>query len=61
MKAKSYSILARAVEEGFKCGWRRAHKHVENPDEQAIETSVTNEIMNAISEVFSFDDDLPDN
>jgi hypothetical protein len=57
MKPKSYTILLRAVEEGCKMGYNRAHKHTDNPPQHQIEDSIVNEVMNAICEVFSFDDE----
>lgn len=58
MKPRSFRILERAVEEGFRMGWSRAHKHIDNPDDHTVEDNVTREIMNAICEVFSFDDEF---
>jgi hypothetical protein len=57
MKAKSYVILQRAVEEGFRRGWNRAHKHVDNPTPEAVEVEVVNAIMGDVCDVFTFDDD----
>lgn len=57
MKPKTYEILARAVEEGVKYGYMRAHKHNESPDEHDMTASVETAVMNAICEVFSFEDE----
>ncbi len=54
MKPRSYSILARALEEGIDCGWNRAHKHVDNPSEETIKETIFDGIMEAITEVFDF-------
>lgn len=56
-RVDTYKVLSRAVEEGIAYGWRRAHKHVENPDEAAIQESIHNEVMNAACEWFSFRDE----
>lgn len=56
IKPKSYTILQRAVEEGCRMGYNRAHKYVDNPTQDQIEDSIVNEVMNAICEVFSFED-----
>lgn len=56
MKAKTYFILNQCVERGVQRGYRRAHKHVENPTESAILDSVENCVMAEIVEYFSFDD-----
>ena len=60
MKAKSYVILQRAVEEGFKRGWYRAHKHVDTPTPESIEEEVLSAIMGDICDVFTFDDEPVD-
>jgi len=57
MKAKSYVILQRAVDEGFRRGWHRAHKHTEDPSEEQIENEVVGAIMGEICDVFTFDDE----
>ena len=36
MKPKVHKILEMAVEQGVSYGYRRAHKHIENPTEGAI-------------------------
>ncbi|NBW09576.1 MAG: hypothetical protein EBR82_16280 [Caulobacteraceae bacterium] len=57
MKVKSYTVLERAVEEGIKLGLNRAHKHTDNPSIQQLEEDVLAAVMNAVCEVFSFDDE----
>lgn len=57
MKAKSYVILQRAVEEGFKRGYARAFKHTDNPTPELVEESVITAIMGDICDVFTFDDE----
>jgi hypothetical protein len=56
MRVKVYPVLERAVEEGFRRGWHRAHKHTETPTPQAIEDEVTSAIMGDICEVFDIDE-----
>ena len=58
MRAKTYTILTRAIEEGFRRGYRRAFKYADNPSENTIEENVLNAIMGDICEVFDFDDEL---
>lgn len=60
MRVKTYAILDRAVEEGIRLGWNRAHKHVENPDQTQIEDQIHQAVMGSICEVFKFDDDYND-
>lgn len=55
MKPKIYTILAQAVEDGVKRGYRRAFKHVENPSEESIIDAVDTAVMASILEYFTFD------
>ena len=54
MHAKEYVIMSRAVEEGVATGWRRAHKHLDNPSPEAIQGALVDEVTNALCEVFDF-------
>ena len=51
-KAKAYSILRQAVEDGIAWGWQRSHKHTDKPDEETIKDEMLNNIMNEICEKF---------
>jgi len=57
MKPKIYTILAQAVEDGVKRGYRRAFKHVENPSEESIIDAVDTAVMGSILEYFTFDNE----
>ena len=57
MKPKMYHILNVAIEEGVRQGWHRAHKHVENPSEDAVIEYIEDAVMSAIHEYFVFDED----
>lgn len=57
MKPKMYEILARAVEEGVRYGIARSYKHEEVPSKETIEGQVELAVMNAICEVFSFEEE----
>lgn len=59
MVVKAYSVLERAVEEGFRRGWARAHKHTDAPDESYVEEQVVSAIMGDVCDVFDFPDDFP--
>lgn len=56
MWVKTYVVLERAIEEGYKRGWMRAHKHVDNPSVEQIEDAVVGAIMGEICEIFTFPD-----
>ena len=57
MKPKVHKILEMAVEQGVSYGYRRAHKHIENPTEGAIIDSVVEQVMNSIDEWFNFEEE----
>lgn len=54
IKIDTYKIVLRAVEEGIRMGWNRSHKYVDNPSSGAIQDSIENEIMLALSEVITW-------
>ena len=58
MRAKEYEILERAVEEGVTSGMHSAHKHDDSPRHDVIVTHVVREVMAAVIEVFTFEDDV---
>jgi hypothetical protein len=55
LRLKAYPVLQRAVEEGFRYGWGRAHKYTETPTQAHLEDAVTTAILNEICEYFEFD------
>jgi hypothetical protein len=56
MKPKFREVLEMAITEGVQYGYRRAHKHVENPTEGAIIDSICQNVMDCIYEWFEFED-----
>lgn len=60
MKPKIYTILAQAVEDGVRRGYRRAFKHVEAPNEESIIEAVDDAVMASILEYFTFDSEYDD-
>lgn len=60
MRANEYEILSRAVSEGIRAGWNRAHKHDDNPSEEAIREKIYYAVMVEICEVFVFDGEKQD-
>ena len=57
MKPNFRKILEMSVEHGVSYGYRRAHKHVENPTEGAIIDNVVEQVMNSLDEWFDFEDE----
>lgn len=56
MRPKMHVILEQAIEEGVKRGYRRAFKYNENPAEDYIHDEISNCVMSAITEYFTFED-----
>ena len=56
MKPKFHQVLEMAINEGVQYGYRRAHKHVENPTEGAIIESIQKNVMDCIYEWFDFEE-----
>jgi hypothetical protein len=56
MKPKFRVILEQAISEGVRYGYRRAHKHVENPTEDAICEHIEEQVMSSIYEYFDFEE-----
>jgi hypothetical protein len=54
MKPRMAVLLEECIDRGSKRGWRLAHKHVENPAEDAILDRIQNCIMAEIYEWFEF-------
>ncbi len=57
MTVNAYSVLCRCVEEGVNYGYRRAHKHVSKPDEEAVRSAIEEAVIGTICEMFAFDSD----
>jgi hypothetical protein len=57
MKPKLHVILEMAIEQGVARGWHLAHKHVEHPEGHVIIERINDEVMSAITEYFTFEDD----
>jgi len=49
-----YAILQEAVEAGVAYGWRRAHKHVDAPGEDAITREIAQAVLSEILDRFDF-------
>lgn len=57
VKPKPRVILEQAIDEGIRFGYRRAHKHTEEPDESYLIETISNEIMNQIDLYFDFEEE----
>lgn len=55
LRANSYAVLHRAIEDGLDYGWMRAHKHSDHPDEATIKNEILQGIMNELCQYFDFD------
>jgi len=60
MKAKTYNILQDAIENGIDCGYRRAHKHTDDPSEAILKAEIDRAIWDSIHEVFTFEQEYED-
>lgn len=58
MKVKAFVILEMAIGAGVRRGWQRAHKHVENPNEESIMAHIEECVMAEIHEYFTFNDEI---
>jgi hypothetical protein len=56
MKPRIRVLIEQCVEEGTLLGYRRAHKHTDDPGEDAIAEMITNAIMGRLYEWFEFDE-----
>ncbi len=57
MKVRSRIVLENAIEQGISCGYSRAFKHNENPNEQYIQQCIEDAIWLELDKMLSFDDD----
>jgi hypothetical protein len=57
MKPKFRVILEQAINEGVLRGYRRAHKHIDNPTELMICDHIEQCVMEQIHEYFDFEDE----
>lgn len=58
MKPNAYKLLMQCVETGIALGWNRAHKHNDEPSEEAIKLAIERAIETEICEWFDFDDQV---
>jgi hypothetical protein len=58
MKPKTRAILAGCIENGIARGYKRAHKHTDNPNEVDMINELYDAIWLEIDEFFSFEDEV---
>jgi hypothetical protein len=56
MKPDTYRILEMAVRDGIAIGYRRAHKHNDNPDQEQLIDAIEQAVMGQICQWFKFED-----
>ena len=55
MRVNKRVLLERCIEDGLRDGWRRAHKHVDQPTENGMRESMWDAIWLHIDEYFLFE------
>ena len=55
MKVNERALLERCIEEGLRDGYRRAHKHVDQPTENGMRETMWDAIWLHIDEYFEFE------
>lgn len=56
IKFKTYQLIERAVEDGLAYGYRKAHKHTDNPDEETLKQLILDAVMQEFSEIINFEE-----
>lgn len=57
IRVRVYDLLFDAVSEGIEYGWRRAHKHTDEPSDIDIKEHIAQAVIGSIGERFYFDDE----
>ena len=57
MRVRTYEVLRRAIEDGVATGWRRAHKHTDEPTAEVVQDQIVTAILNEVCEWFAFDEE----
>ena len=55
MKLRAYNIVSDAIERGIERGYRRAHKHVDNPREEEVKEAVFIAVMGELCDIIDWD------
>lgn len=54
---KTYILIERAIEEGIEYGYKKAHKHWDDPDEETLKECILTAIMLQLDEIMNFEED----
>jgi hypothetical protein len=57
LKAKVYPLVCDAIEVGIDRGYRRAYKHIDNPDEDQIKSAIYEAVLQEMFERFYIDEE----
>jgi hypothetical protein len=57
-QARAYDVVSQAIDDGVATGWRRAHKHLDDPSEDTILEQIAQEVRSALCEVIDFEEEL---
>lgn len=55
VRANPYEMASDAIHAAIQYGWNRAHKHTDNPPEDAILSNIHTNVMGALCDVFDFE------
>lgn len=55
VKLNAYRVISDAIERGIMYGYRRAHKHTDEPSEDVVCEEMKNGIMIELAEVIEWD------
>ena len=55
LRVRAYPVLVEAVEAGVSFGWRRAHKHVDEPTEEEVRDAIADAVVSEVCERFDID------
>ena len=56
MRVQERAVLERCIGDGLQYGYRRAHKHTDDPEEAVLIDTIDTAIWNEIHTYFTFED-----
>ncbi|NBP02976.1 MAG: hypothetical protein EBU90_23265 [Proteobacteria bacterium] len=57
IRLDAYKIIDEVIDRAIRYGYRRAHKHVNNPSEESLIMEIHNSVMNDLNDVLKFDEE----